>query len=141
MKPGQIVAQLFTIRDFIKTPKDIAQSMKKIKAIGFEAVQVSAMGPIPEEELMKILDGEGLACIVTHEPAQKIIDEPEAVVERLSKLNCKYTAYPHPANVSFDSLAEFRKNAKTLNPSQKRAAYALHGSRRMRDSWLQGRSA
>ncbi|MEI8245854.1 MAG: sugar phosphate isomerase/epimerase [Lentisphaerota bacterium] len=99
MKKNQIAAQLFTLRDFLKTPEDIAASLKKVKQIGYDAVQVSGMGPIAEEELVKILDGEGLICCATHEPGGKIVNETAAVIERLNKLNCKYTAYPFPHKV------------------------------------------
>ena len=43
-----------------------------------DAVQVSGMEPVAEEELMKILDGEGLICCATHEPGKKIVEETAA---------------------------------------------------------------
>ena len=46
MKRSQVAAQLYTIRDHLKTPQDTAKSMRKIRSIGYEAVQVSGMGPI-----------------------------------------------------------------------------------------------
>ncbi len=96
MKKNQIAVQLYTLRDYLKTPGDIAATLKKVKAIGYDAVQVSGMGPIPEEELVRILDGEGLICCATHEPGKTIVENPGAVIERLRRLNCKYTAYPFP---------------------------------------------
>ena len=78
MKKSQIAAQLFTLRDFLKTPEDIAASLRKVKQIGYDAVQVSGMGPVAEEELVKILDGEGLICCATHEPGKKIVEETAA---------------------------------------------------------------
>jgi sugar phosphate isomerase/epimerase len=101
MKISQVAAQLYTIREFVKTPADIATSLKKIREIGFEAVQVSGIGPIEESELLQILQGEGLTLCATHEGAQSIIDNPHKVVERLQSLKCTYTAYPHPAGVDF----------------------------------------
>lgn len=103
MKLNQVAAQLYTLRDFIKTPADIAASMKKVREIGYTSVQVSGMGPIEESELMKILDGEGLTCCATHESGDVIRQTPEIVVERLQKLNCKYTAYPYPAGIDFSN--------------------------------------
>ncbi|RKX34780.1 MAG: sugar phosphate isomerase/epimerase, partial [Verrucomicrobia bacterium] len=44
MKINQVAAQLYTLRDHIKTPADIAASMKKVREIGYTAVQVSGMG-------------------------------------------------------------------------------------------------
>jgi sugar phosphate isomerase/epimerase len=101
MKLSQVAAQLYTLRDFLKTPADIAKSLQKVAAIGYRAVQVSGMGPIPEAELNAILKGEGLVCCATHEPANLIRQKPEQIVERLNKLNCRYTAYPHPAGVDW----------------------------------------
>jgi sugar phosphate isomerase/epimerase len=118
MDKSKIAAQLYTLRDFLKTPEDIAKSMKKVKEIGFDAVQISGMGAIEESELVKILDGEGLTCCATHESGQKIVEEPEAIVERLNKLNCKYTAYPFPHN-PLKTKEDFQKLAKELTKSGK----------------------
>ena len=48
-------AQMYTVREFAKTPADIAKSVKKVRAIGYEAIQVSGLGPIDDKELKKIL--------------------------------------------------------------------------------------
>ena len=55
-----LAAQLFTCHEYTKTPKDIAETLKKVKKIGYDAVQISALGPIDPKELAKMLDGEGL---------------------------------------------------------------------------------
>ncbi len=87
-----IGAQLFTLRDFIQTPEDIAKSMKKVREIGYEAVQVSAMGPIDKKELRKILDGEGIKCAATHIGFEEMRDDTERVVEEHKILGCEYPA-------------------------------------------------
>ncbi len=96
MKKAQIAAQLYTLREFLKTPADIAASLKKVKAIGFEAVQLSGLGPIEIPELKKMLDGEGLFCCATHENGGKIVNETAAIIDYLTQLGCKHTAYPFP---------------------------------------------
>ena len=60
MAESQIAAQLYTLRDFTQTQGDIAKTMKRVKEIGYDAVQCSALGPIAPEELKKIVDGEGV---------------------------------------------------------------------------------
>ncbi|MBI4243360.1 MAG: sugar phosphate isomerase/epimerase [Planctomycetes bacterium] len=115
MNIKQVAVQLYTVRDYIKTPKDIVESLKKIKSIGYDAVQISGMGPISEDELMRILDGEGLICCATHENGMKILKEPEAIVERLRKLRCHYTAYPFPSGVKLETLADVEALAASLN--------------------------
>lgn len=54
----KIAAHLYTVRDFTKTPRDLAASLKKIKQLGYGAVQLSALGPIEPEEFKRILDSE-----------------------------------------------------------------------------------
>lgn len=109
MKIDQVAIQLYTLRDFTKTPADISRTLKRVREIGYQAVQASAMGPIAEEELLRILDGEGLALCATHEPSEQLLDEPERVVDRLRKLNCRYTAYPSPKGVDFGSVEKVDK--------------------------------
>ena len=42
-----LAAQLYTVRDFAQTAAGLAESLKKIRAIGYRAVQVSGIGLIP----------------------------------------------------------------------------------------------
>lgn len=105
MKIENVAAQLFTCRDLLKTPADIATTLNRLRKIGYQAVQISGMGPIAEEELNKILDGEGLVCCATHESGETILKDPNKVIDRLHKLRCKYTAYPFPGGVDFNNPA------------------------------------
>ncbi len=115
MKLSQVAVQLYTVREFIQTPADIANSLRKIKAIGYSAVQISAMGLIAEEELNPLLDEIGLVCCATHEPGSTILNTPEVVVERLQKLRCRYTAYPMPKDVKLDTRQGIENLAEGLN--------------------------
>lgn len=101
MKSAQIAAQLYTIRDHCTHAADFAASMKKIRAIGYTAVQISGVGPIPEAELVAVCRGEGLTICATHEPGAKILDETAQVIDRLGALQCHLTAYPFPAGIDF----------------------------------------
>ncbi len=133
MNRSEIAAQLYTLREHLKTPEDIAKTLKKVKKLGFNAVQVSGTGPIEPKELKKILDGEGLICCATHEPGADIIDNPKAVIEKLDILNCKYTAYPYPhtkpkCKKDFHDLAMLLNRAgKLLNEAGKILCYHNHG--------------
>jgi sugar phosphate isomerase/epimerase len=119
MKIQQVAAQLYTVRDHLKTPADIATSLKKVRAIGYTAVQGSGLGPIPDEELVRLLRGEGLTLCGTHESPDLILNEPGKVVDRLKKLGCKHTAYPWPGGINFGTLAEVKAFAARLNAAGK----------------------
>ena len=56
MPHTMIAAQMYTVRDFTKTISDIVESIKKVKAIGYDAMQVSGFGPIDTAELKQIAD-------------------------------------------------------------------------------------
>ena len=61
-----LAAQLYTIRAFTQTAEGFADSMKKVSAIGYTAVQVSAIGPIPHDVVKSIVDDHGLTICNTH---------------------------------------------------------------------------
>jgi len=115
MKLSQVAIQLYTLRDHCKTAADVAATAKKVREIGYPAVQISGVGPIPEAELVSIFQGEGLAICGTHEPGPKILDETDAVIERLHKLGTKLTAYPFPAGVDFDNPEHIDTLIRKLN--------------------------
>ena len=92
MAESQIAAQLYTLRDFIQTPDDIAKTMKRVKEIGYDAVQCSALGPISPEELKQIVNGEGLKICATHSSYHRMRDEPQAVIDEHQLWECKHAA-------------------------------------------------
>ena len=95
MKIEQVAVQLYTLRDFTKTAADLATTFRRIREIGYQAAQLSAVGPIPEAEIRSMAAGEGITLCATHEGTQKIINEPEAVIARLDALGIDYTAVPN----------------------------------------------
>ena len=89
--PTQIGAQLYTLRDYCKTPADIAKTLARVK-IGYDAAQVSGFGPIDSKELAKMLKNEGLVCAATHVPIDRMEKETAQVIEDHRLWDCKYTA-------------------------------------------------
>jgi sugar phosphate isomerase/epimerase len=90
--PSQIAAQMYTLRDFTKTPADIAKTLKRVREIGYEAVQMSGAGPIDAKELDRIYKGEGLACAATHIGIDRMRDQTQQTIDEHKMWGCKYTA-------------------------------------------------
>lgn len=88
----QIALQMYTLREFTKTPADIAKTLSRAKKIGYDAIQSSAMGPIDPKELSNILKGEGLTCCATHIPMDAMRDKTQEVIENHKLWGCEYTA-------------------------------------------------
>lgn len=83
---------MYTLREFTKTPADIAASLKKVRQIGYESVQLSALGPIDKAELKRILDGEGLSVCSTHSGFGRMQENTQEVIDEHLLLDCKYPA-------------------------------------------------
>jgi sugar phosphate isomerase/epimerase len=81
-------AQLYTVRDRIKTLEGIESTLKSIASIGYTTVQVSGMGKIEPEKLREICDRFGLKIVITHTNPDRILAEPEAVAREHKILGC-----------------------------------------------------
>ena len=101
MKINQVAATLYTVRDHCGTASDLAETARKVRAIGYQAIQHPWTCPVPAIEVVKIMANEGLTICSSHEPSAKILDEPGKVAERLNQLGCRLTAYPYPHGIDF----------------------------------------
>jgi len=89
---SQIALQLYTLRDFTKTPADIASTIKRVRKIGYEAVQASALGPIEPKELAKIFQNEGVTCCATHGGMDAMRDNTQEIIDNHKLWGCELTA-------------------------------------------------
>lgn len=85
----KVAAQLYTVRDHLKTPADIGRALARIRQIGYQAVQLSGLGPIDPAELKRILDGEGLVVSATHVSWQELQGSTEPIIERQKIWECE----------------------------------------------------
>ena len=115
MAKSQIGAQLFTLRDFVQTAADFAQTLSKLKKIGYEAVQLSAVGPIPPAEIKKMLDGEGFVAASTHKDFNDFEKKMPAMIEEHEILGCKNPAIGGLPGGGFDTEATYHNFAPRAN--------------------------
>lgn len=87
-----LAVQGYTLRDYAKTPIDIARTLARVKKIGYDAIQVSGFGPVDYKELAKMLDGEGLICCATHIPFERMLAETQRVADEHAIIKCLHTA-------------------------------------------------
>jgi len=92
MKVG---VQLYTLRDFTKTAKETAETLRKVKEMGYNYVQVSAVDePKDVKELKKLLDDNGLIAVSTHTGYEAIVKETDKVIEEHKILGCEAIVCP-----------------------------------------------
>lgn len=77
----RIGAQLFTVRDLCKDLDSFADTLAKIAEIGYEYVQVSGTCAYEPQWLKEQLGKNGLKCVLTHIPADRLTSDPLAVAK------------------------------------------------------------
>lgn len=65
MSATVLAAQLYTLREFTQTCDGLARSLEKVAAIGYRAVQVSAIGDIPDTAVERLASDHGLTICNT----------------------------------------------------------------------------
>ena len=89
---AQLAAQLYTLRDYLKTPEDIRANLPRVAAIGYRAVQLSAVGPMDHAELRAVCDDLGLTICATHVSIQAILEQTEATIAQHQAYGCRHVA-------------------------------------------------
>lgn len=121
---SQIAVQMYTVRDHTRTASDLGQALEKIRAIGYEAVQLSAVGamngPDPEvdaKQARRMLDDNGLRCIATHRSWDDLANRTDAEIEFHRTLDCDFTAIGGiPKGYGEGGAAGFRRFTEDARP-------------------------
>lgn len=91
-----IALQLWTVRDHLKTADDVARTFERVRAIGYEHIEVCALGDLPATQTRRLADAAGLGVCSTHYDSRQIVTEPERVADAAQTLGCRYVVYAHP---------------------------------------------
>ncbi len=94
MSKYRVAAQMFGMRDFTKTPEDMVKTVRRVKEIGYNYLQISGFGPIDASELKKICDGEGVLPIGAHIGLPLFRENEKKVIEDCHAYGIKYVAIP-----------------------------------------------
>ncbi|MBW7457739.1 sugar phosphate isomerase/epimerase family protein [Paenibacillus sepulcri] len=115
MKKSQIAAQLYTLRDFAKTAEDLDASLKKVKEIGYQAVQVSGIGPIDPEAVREMCQRYGLTICATHVSYDRLLNDIDAVIKEHQAWNCRYVGIGSMPSEFRSGLTGYQDMARTLS--------------------------
>ena len=124
MEQKVLAAQLYTVREFTKTAESFAESMRKVAAIGYSAVQVSAIGPIPDEEVRRICDENGLQIVITHTSFDRLWNDIPGVIRTHQIYGCPNVAIGSMPGEFRDGEAGFKRFAREATEVGKKLADA-----------------
>lgn len=112
-----IVAQLYNVRDYTQTPEGIEKTLRKVKAIGYNSIQVSKIGPIDPLRLKDLAEEIGLTICATHTPYERLKDDLDAVIKEHQLWKCHYIglgSMPQQFRADLQGFRMFIKEASAI---------------------------
>ena len=109
MKKPVLGAQLYTVRQFTQTLPGVAETLKKVAAIGYTAIQISGFGPLDPHEVARLVEDHGLTVASTHTSWNRFLNDLDAVIAEHQLWKCAHPAIGGlPAEYySLDGLQRF----------------------------------
>lgn len=110
MKTLPVAVQVYSVRE--DAEKDFKGTMRKIKDMGYDGVELAGLYGNTPEEIKKILNDVGLNPVSAHVPYQDLIADMEGVVGQYVTIGCEYIAVPYlmedmrPGTPAFPGVVE-----------------------------------
>jgi sugar phosphate isomerase/epimerase len=103
-------AQLFTLREFVKTAEGFRETLRRVAEIGYDGVQISAVeafeSQVSPEETRAWLDEFGLTCCATHRPWNRIQDENASEIAIHQTIGCHHIGVGMAPKSCYDGGSE-----------------------------------
>ncbi|MBE5803042.1 MAG: sugar phosphate isomerase/epimerase [Clostridiales bacterium] len=86
----EIGAQFFTLREMTQTLDGLALALKQVADIGYRTVQISGTCPFEPEWMRDQLAMNGLRCVITHTPVDRLTGDPTQVAADHDVFGCPH---------------------------------------------------
>jgi len=100
-KEKKIGVTLYNVRDYCRDAAGLDDTLAKLHAIGYRAVQVSGIGPIPYEETGALIRKHSMTCCATHENLENLETKIPDIVGKMMNWQCDFTALGSPPEIYF----------------------------------------
>ena len=90
MTASGVGAQLYTLREHLKTTDDMAATFKRVGELGYSAAQLSGHGAGTPEEIKGFADDAEVAIVATHIGYDRIRDDVDAVIAEHQLWGCRH---------------------------------------------------
>ena len=113
MKIEKIGVQLWTVRDFMKTEKDVRETFKKLKALGYDQVQTAGC-EIPYEAFGQIAVDEGIEIVGTHDDFNLMYEDFDVALANHKLLHTSIMGIGGFGSSTPEGFAEFIAKANVV---------------------------
>ena len=129
---GPVGLQMWSLREYL--PKDLAGTLKKVRAMGFRDVEGAGLWKHTAGELRAALDSAGLRCQSAHVQFDQLRDDAPGAFAEAKALGARWVVcpwIPHDKVFTRDdalkSAEVFNKSATAAEGAGLRFAYHCHG--------------
>ncbi len=105
MKTLPVALQVYSVRD--AAAADFAGTMLKIKAMGYDGVELAGLYGLSAAEVKQAVDAAGLRIISAHVPYAEMLKDIDAVIATYQYLGCDFIAVPYLDNDTRPGSAGF----------------------------------
>jgi len=117
-----VAINLYTLREYLKNYEEIERTLEKTKEIGYEAIQISGIGPIEPEKLKDTIEKLDLKVCASHVSLDQIKNDFRNVVNEQKLYECKHIAVPSLPKEYTKNYEGYVKAAKELSEIGKKLA-------------------
>ena len=127
----KIGAQFYSIRDNTTSPEDLKKAFQRIKEIGYEAAQMSAICEISPELLKSYSEEFNLPITCTHSPYDRIVNDTDALIKEHKTYGCPTIGLGYMPNEFhgggiYDFIDSIREPLKKIKAAGLDFAYHNH---------------
>lgn len=88
-----VAVQVYSVRDDAKA--DLRATLEKIKAMGYDGVELAGLYGYAPADIKKMCDEIGLVPISAHVPYLDMMGAPKGILKKYAEIGCKYVAVPY----------------------------------------------
>lgn len=132
-KPGEFGVQLYSVRRELK--QDVPGTLAKLKAMGFDVVELAGFDPLSAEDMRKALDAAGQRALAVHIQYDRLRDDLPGAIRDAKAVGAKWIVCPwiphaeptYTEKNNDDAIALFNDAGAQIRKAGLRFAYHAHG--------------
>jgi len=110
----ELALNTHTIRHALTDTADAADVFKRVAAIGYQSVVLSALPGFEDAHLRRLLDDAELPVVNLHVPSHIVRNDPEQLLRRMNTFGCSLATYSWPADVDWLDVESIRRLIRDL---------------------------
>ena len=105
-----------SLKKFLQTPKDISETFRKVKSIGYNYVQIEWINEdVPKESIKESLDKTGLICVGIQDGFDDVLNHTDKIIGRNILWQSKYICVAVNIPPEKSAMSEFAEKINSVS--------------------------